>query len=202
MFRTVLTETLGIKYPIIQAGMGGVAIAELVAAVSNAGGRHRLRLYGIDHLGHQGQRANATGVAAALVALGEDNVDASLGHAASVLHVTHHRHHLHAALVHFGYPLCRVAQARDEDRHALREDSLHHLRHAGHAFGQQEVYGEGLVRHVLDLADLLAELCRAPKSCPQGSHAASVGDGGRQVGGGHAPHPRLHDGILDPQNLR
>jgi len=38
MFRTVLTETLGIEYPIIQAGMGGVATAELTAAVSNAGG--------------------------------------------------------------------------------------------------------------------------------------------------------------------
>jgi enoyl-[acyl-carrier protein] reductase II len=38
MFRTALTETLGIEYPIIQAGMGGVACAELAAAVSNAGG--------------------------------------------------------------------------------------------------------------------------------------------------------------------
>jgi enoyl-[acyl-carrier protein] reductase II len=38
MFRTALTETLGIEYPIIQAGMGGVAGAELAAAVSNAGG--------------------------------------------------------------------------------------------------------------------------------------------------------------------
>ena len=38
MFRTALTETLGIDYPIIQAGMGGVAMAELAAAVSNAGG--------------------------------------------------------------------------------------------------------------------------------------------------------------------
>jgi len=38
MFRTALTETLGIKYPIIQAGMGGVAMADLAAAVSNAGG--------------------------------------------------------------------------------------------------------------------------------------------------------------------
>jgi enoyl-[acyl-carrier protein] reductase II len=38
MFRTALTETLGIEYPIIQAGMGGVAMAELTAAVSNAGG--------------------------------------------------------------------------------------------------------------------------------------------------------------------
>jgi len=38
MFRTALTEMLGIEYPIIQAGMGGVATAELVAAVSNAGG--------------------------------------------------------------------------------------------------------------------------------------------------------------------
>ena len=37
MFRTALTETLGIKYPIIQAGMGGVATAGLAAAVSNAG---------------------------------------------------------------------------------------------------------------------------------------------------------------------
>ena len=38
MFKTALTEMLGIEYPIIQAGMGGVARAELVAAVSNAGG--------------------------------------------------------------------------------------------------------------------------------------------------------------------
>jgi enoyl-[acyl-carrier protein] reductase II len=38
MFKTELTEKLGIEYPIIQAGMGGVARAELVAAVSNAGG--------------------------------------------------------------------------------------------------------------------------------------------------------------------
>jgi enoyl-[acyl-carrier protein] reductase II len=38
MFRTALTDILGIEYPIIQAGMGGVAMAELAAAVSNAGG--------------------------------------------------------------------------------------------------------------------------------------------------------------------
>jgi nitronate monooxygenase len=38
MIRTPLTERLGITYPIIQAGVGGVARAELVAAVSNAGG--------------------------------------------------------------------------------------------------------------------------------------------------------------------
>src|SRR3990170_3742420 len=37
MFKTALTEMLGIEYPIIQAGMGGVAMAELAAAVSNAG---------------------------------------------------------------------------------------------------------------------------------------------------------------------
>jgi len=35
---TRLTEKFGIRHPIIQAGMGGVARAELVAAVSNAGG--------------------------------------------------------------------------------------------------------------------------------------------------------------------
>jgi len=35
---TRLTKKLGIRHPIVQAGMGGVARAELVAAVSNAGG--------------------------------------------------------------------------------------------------------------------------------------------------------------------
>jgi enoyl-[acyl-carrier protein] reductase II len=38
MFKTELTEILGIDYPIIQAGMGGVALSRLAAAVSNAGG--------------------------------------------------------------------------------------------------------------------------------------------------------------------
>lgn len=38
MISTKLTERLGIRHPIVQAGMGGVARAELVAAVSNAGG--------------------------------------------------------------------------------------------------------------------------------------------------------------------
>jgi len=38
VLRTKLCEMLGIEYPVILAGMGGVARAELVAAVSNAGG--------------------------------------------------------------------------------------------------------------------------------------------------------------------
>src|SRR5499426_1902414 len=36
--RTRLTELLGIEYPIVQSGMGGVAGPELVAEVSKAGG--------------------------------------------------------------------------------------------------------------------------------------------------------------------
>ncbi|MCI0349537.1 MAG: nitronate monooxygenase [Acidobacteriales bacterium] len=38
VFRTALCDLLGIEYPIIQAGMSGVATPELVAAVSGAGG--------------------------------------------------------------------------------------------------------------------------------------------------------------------
>jgi NAD(P)H-dependent flavin oxidoreductase YrpB (nitropropane dioxygenase family) len=38
MFKTRVTELFGIKYPIIQGGMMWVSRAELVAAVSNAGG--------------------------------------------------------------------------------------------------------------------------------------------------------------------
>ncbi len=38
MISTRFTQKLDIQHPIIQAGMGGVARAELVAAVSNAGG--------------------------------------------------------------------------------------------------------------------------------------------------------------------
>ncbi len=36
--KTRITEQLGIQYPIVQGGMQGVGVAELVAAVSNAGG--------------------------------------------------------------------------------------------------------------------------------------------------------------------
>ena len=38
MLRTRLCNLLGIEFPIIQAGMGVFTSAELVAAVSNAGG--------------------------------------------------------------------------------------------------------------------------------------------------------------------
>ena len=38
MLKTQICELFGIEYPIISAGMGGVALAELAAAVSEAGG--------------------------------------------------------------------------------------------------------------------------------------------------------------------
>jgi enoyl-[acyl-carrier protein] reductase II len=44
--RTPLCDMLGIQYPILLAGMGGVAYAELCAAVSNAGGFGTLGMAG------------------------------------------------------------------------------------------------------------------------------------------------------------
>jgi enoyl-[acyl-carrier protein] reductase II len=44
--RTPICDLLGIKYPILLAGMGGVAYAELCAAVSNAGGFGTLGMAG------------------------------------------------------------------------------------------------------------------------------------------------------------
>jgi len=44
--RTPICDMLGIKYPILLAGMGGVAYAELCAAVSNAGGFGTLGMAG------------------------------------------------------------------------------------------------------------------------------------------------------------
>ena len=38
MIRSVLTEALGLRYPIFQGGMAWVSEARLAAAVSNAGG--------------------------------------------------------------------------------------------------------------------------------------------------------------------
>jgi enoyl-[acyl-carrier protein] reductase II len=38
MFKTRICEMLGIEHPIVQAGMGGVALGELAGAVSEAGG--------------------------------------------------------------------------------------------------------------------------------------------------------------------
>jgi len=47
--RTPLCDMLGIEYPIMLAGMGGVSYAELVAAVSNAGGFGTLGMAGRSH---------------------------------------------------------------------------------------------------------------------------------------------------------
>ena len=38
MFKTRITELFGIEYPILQGGMMWISKAELVSAVSNAGG--------------------------------------------------------------------------------------------------------------------------------------------------------------------
>jgi len=38
MLQTRLTELLNVRYPIMLAGMAGVSLAEVVAAVSEAGG--------------------------------------------------------------------------------------------------------------------------------------------------------------------
>src|ERR1700733_3373062 len=47
MIRTPLCDLLGIRYPIMLAGMGGVAYAELAAAVSEAGGFGTLGMAGL-----------------------------------------------------------------------------------------------------------------------------------------------------------
>src|SRR5271170_3695621 len=46
MLKTRITELFGVEYPILSAGMGGVARAELAAAVSNAGGLGTIALAG------------------------------------------------------------------------------------------------------------------------------------------------------------
>lgn len=48
MIRTALCELLGIEHPIIQAGMGPFAPANLAAAVSNAGGLGSIGTFGLD----------------------------------------------------------------------------------------------------------------------------------------------------------
>ncbi len=54
MLNTPICEYFGIKYPILLAGMGGVALSKLVAAVSNAGG---LGVMGAASLSPDGLRA-------------------------------------------------------------------------------------------------------------------------------------------------
>jgi NAD(P)H-dependent flavin oxidoreductase YrpB (nitropropane dioxygenase family) len=47
MLKTRICELFGIEYPIVSAGMGGVASAELAAAVSEAGGLGTIGLAGV-----------------------------------------------------------------------------------------------------------------------------------------------------------
>jgi len=46
-FKTRITELFGVEYPIVSAGMGGVALAPLAGAVSEAGGLGTLALAGL-----------------------------------------------------------------------------------------------------------------------------------------------------------
>ena len=57
--KTRFTELFGIEYPIVCAGMGGVALAELAAAVSNAGGLGTIGLAGFTPEGIQNEIAAA-----------------------------------------------------------------------------------------------------------------------------------------------
>jgi nitronate monooxygenase len=59
MLRTQLCELFGIEFPIISAGMGGVATAELAAAVSNAGGLGTIGLAAFNREGIQNEIAAA-----------------------------------------------------------------------------------------------------------------------------------------------
>jgi len=57
--KTRITELFGIEHPIVSAGMGGVALAELAAAVSNAGGLGTIGLAGFTPEGIQNEIAAA-----------------------------------------------------------------------------------------------------------------------------------------------
>jgi nitronate monooxygenase len=59
MLKTRITELFGIEYPILSAGMGGVALAELAAAVSNAGGLGTIALVTLTPEGIQNEIAAA-----------------------------------------------------------------------------------------------------------------------------------------------
>jgi len=59
MLKTRITDLFGIEFPIVSAGMGGVALAELAAAVSNAGGLGTIALAGFTPEGIQNEIAAA-----------------------------------------------------------------------------------------------------------------------------------------------
>src|SRR5271168_1232646 len=59
MLKTRFTELLAVQYPIVSAGMGGVALAELAAAVSNAGGLGTIALAGFTPEAIQNEIASA-----------------------------------------------------------------------------------------------------------------------------------------------
>jgi len=59
MLKTRFTEMFGVEYPIVSAAMGGVGLAELAAAVSNAGGIGTIALAGFSPEGIQNEIAAA-----------------------------------------------------------------------------------------------------------------------------------------------
>ncbi|HEV3113293.1 MAG TPA: nitronate monooxygenase [Candidatus Binataceae bacterium] len=64
MLKTRICELFGIEYPIVSAGMGGVASAELAAAVSEAGGLGTIGLAGVSREAIQNEVATARSLTA------------------------------------------------------------------------------------------------------------------------------------------
>ena len=96
--------------------------------------------------------------------------------------------------------LRRVAGRRGHERHAVLG---HEVDDAGVAHEQlRDVHAERLVGEVAHLDDLVADLVEPARRRLDDAEPAGVGDRRRELGPGDEAHRRLHDRVLDSEQLR
>ena len=147
-------------------------------ATTTGGGPYR-----VHHLGYQRKVGDPSGVAAGLVALGDDHVHAVGRVSHRLLHVAAQRQHLHAPFVGQRHHLFRISQPHRQHPDPLLQDhvelALHHVR--GLDFGpgvrapglqpelldgvvhEGHVIGMGVLQVLPDVADVGVGRLRQPR---------------------------------------
>ncbi len=183
------------------------------ASIADAARCQHRDLHGVQHCGQERQSADASGMAAGVVALGDHDVDSARGDAGGVARVADQRHHLDAQLVSRRHHGPGVAETAGQDGDPLLEhyvDLRLHL--AGEGRGrltgrgaadgrEQEVDAKRTIRQAPDLLDLLAQPLGVQRRGADHAQAARRGNPRGQLTARHVSHARLDDRHLDAQHF-
>jgi len=168
--------------------------------VEATGSEHRdLRTDRVDHLRQEQRGGHRAGVAAALTALGDDQVDAEAQHLLGVPPGPDGGHGQDAGVVQLGDGVLGRRPGEADELHAFLGDEREALVEVG--LVRPEVDPERVGGVLLDRPDRVAHLIHGHGHRCEDAEAARRAGGRGEAGTGHPAHARLHDRVADVEQL-